>query len=543
MPRDNARATLAVMAGAFLASLLAVVLAGMSATDGSFTYALDDAYIHLSMARNLVEHGVYGPTRFAYESASSSPLWTLALAAVARLLPGSLLYLPATIATMGALGIVAVFAHCQDYIQVSRHRPGLVVAAILLPVLLFLPGLVVGGMEATAWILVVLLICLLFASHHRRGLNRGQLILLLALCAIAPLLRFEALFVAAGCVASAVLVPLLGHRRRPVLSVRPLSPLLLSGLMAMVIIGAVAAYALVNVTHGQYPLPNSVMAKSDAGGSVGTLLARVPGKFQNNFLDDGLLAPLLLFGFYLLVQVVRQRSEDGPLVVTFVVITVLHLCLADTGSFLRYQAYLVATGLLLLLREAAAIRARTNLRSRWQLMGGVVVLTAFAFGLPRFYLTAMAPTAMANIYQQQGQVAAFFATAYPDGTVADDDIGLLSYRRRGRLFDLRALGTFEVLQAMKRGQYNRSFIEQAARAHGVRAIALHERVVGPLVPPSWVRVAELTEPSPNVVMISSTAILYAPGDADAAVLRERLLAFAPRLPAGVRLQFEPPSTR
>jgi len=539
VPGRNPRATLATMSGAFLAVLVAVIAVGLRTTEGSFTYALDDAYIHLSMARNLVDHGVYGPTRFAYESASSSPLWTLGLAAVAAVVPGALLCIPGVVAGLGALGILAVFAHCQDYVQVRRGRPGLVVAALLLPVLLFLPGLVVGGMEATVWILVVLLICVLFQAHHRRGLGPRQVGLLLGLCAIAPMLRFEALFVAAGCLASTALVPPLRDRRLPVVSARPLSPLVLSALMALVVLGGVAAYAAINVAHGQYPLPNSVMAKSDAGGSLTTLLARVPGKFQNNFLDDGLLAPLLVFGVYLLVQVTRRRSEDGPMVVAFVVITLLHLCLADTGSFLRYQAYLVAIGLLVLLREADSIRTRTNLRGRWQLMGGVVVLTAFAFGLPRFYLTLMAPTAMANIYQQQGQVAAFFATAYPDATVADDDIGLVSYLHRGPLFDLRALGTFEVLRAIKRGQYNRRFIEQAARADGVRVIALHERVVGPLVPPSWIRVAELTEPSTNVVMISSTAILYAPDDADAEVLRARLRAFEPRLPVGDRLHFEP----
>ena len=63
--------------------LVAVLLtASLALTGGSFTFAQDDPYIHLAMARTLAEHGVWGIAPDAFASASSSPLWTLLLAAL-----------------------------------------------------------------------------------------------------------------------------------------------------------------------------------------------------------------------------------------------------------------------------------------------------------------------------------------------------------------------------------------------------------------------------------------------------------------------------
>ncbi len=55
------------------------------ACDGVWTYALDDAYIHLAIAHNLGWHGVWGVSNTSFASSSSSPLWTVLLAGVLRL--------------------------------------------------------------------------------------------------------------------------------------------------------------------------------------------------------------------------------------------------------------------------------------------------------------------------------------------------------------------------------------------------------------------------------------------------------------------------
>ena len=56
-----------------------LLVADLSVTDGTFTYVLDDAYIHLSLAENVAQ-GHYGLNPDEPASPSSSVLWPLVLA-------------------------------------------------------------------------------------------------------------------------------------------------------------------------------------------------------------------------------------------------------------------------------------------------------------------------------------------------------------------------------------------------------------------------------------------------------------------------------
>ena len=68
----------------FLASLAAALRTALRLTDGHLIYALDDAYIHMAVAKTLASHGIWGCTPFHFSSSSSSLLWTFGLGVAYR---------------------------------------------------------------------------------------------------------------------------------------------------------------------------------------------------------------------------------------------------------------------------------------------------------------------------------------------------------------------------------------------------------------------------------------------------------------------------
>src|SRR5215470_17748221 len=57
------------------------VLSSVHQTNGKLMYILDDPYISAAMARNLLQHGTLGVTRYGYSSSSSSIVWPFLLTA------------------------------------------------------------------------------------------------------------------------------------------------------------------------------------------------------------------------------------------------------------------------------------------------------------------------------------------------------------------------------------------------------------------------------------------------------------------------------
>ena len=101
------RLPLFVVSIAFLAGVAALYGTITARTDSVHVYLLDDPYIHMAVAKNLAQHGVWGPTRYAPGFASSSPLWVLLLAG-SYLVVGVRDLIPFAFNVIFGLGIVAL---------------------------------------------------------------------------------------------------------------------------------------------------------------------------------------------------------------------------------------------------------------------------------------------------------------------------------------------------------------------------------------------------------------------------------------------------
>ena len=296
-----------------------------------------------------------------------------------------------------------------------------------------------------------------------------------------------------------------------------------------------ALYGLVSLAHGWYALPNPVILKGALGeGLTGwRRLALVPflGGWGELLRTPHLLALAVLAGVTLLARWRSPSSREGTLLIVFIGTAILHLQYARTGWFYRYEAYLVALGIV-----AAAVALDglgDRVRPRWLpvALASAVALVCAVRGV-RAHLET--PGAVGNIYEQQIQMGRFLARYYPGEPVAANDIGAIDWLADLRVLDLWGLASREVAEAKLRGRYTTTGIAELARSRGVRVAVIYERWLDPAggIPTEWVRAGRWRVAS-NVVLGDRTVAFYAVDPAEAEPLADHLRAFAPELPPGV----------
>ena len=503
------RGPLAVALALLLVSVAVLVAWSLPRGGGRIVYALDDAYIHMAMARNLAEHGVFGVTRYGFTSSSSSPLWTLLLAGLFTLF-GPREWLPFALDVLGAGSLLIVADHVlrAHGVRAGSRRLALIAVVVFTP----LPPLVLVGQEHLLHATLTLAFAGALASTPPRR----------ALLVIAPLLtatRYEGLFL----VLMACLV--LAARRRVAFALA----------LGAAALGPPVAYGLVSIAHGWYALPNPVILKGALGeGLTGwRRISLVPfvGGWGELARTPHLLALVVLAVVARWARGRAPSSGEGSLLVAFVGTTILHLQYARTGWFYRYEAYLVAFGIVAVAVAFDGLDRR--LRPAW-LPAALATAAALVCAVRGGRAFVETPGAVANIYEQQIQMGRFLARFYPGEAVAANDVGAIDWLADLRVLDLWGLASREVAEAKLTGRYVTATIGALARARGVRVAVIYERWLDAAggVPPPWVRAGRWRVAS-NVVLGDRTVAFYAVDPAEAAALADHLRAFAPELPPGV----------
>jgi hypothetical protein len=216
----------------------------------------------------------------------------------------------------------------------------------------------------------------------------------------------------------------------------------------------------------------------------------------------------------------------------------LQLSLAAVGWFYRYDAYLVALGILIDGSVLLTLKTQSSYYRRHTLLFAslllVVVGTLVLLSLRAARAINITPRASTNIYEQQYQMGLFLNRFYRGAAIGANDIGAINYLADIRCVDLWGLGTVEVARAKLSGHYTTDQIAELAENKKMRIALVYSewfRDQGGL-PASWTKVGQWTTKE-CVVCGFPTVSFYAVRPEEVSTLKSNLKSFASSLPPSV----------
>ena len=554
MPQANQKlSNLQVLLIALLALLIPVAWIEwrvLHYTHGVMAYPLDDTFIHMAIAKNLLVNHVWGITKFGFESASSSPFYTVLMTGLFKIF-GVHTVIPLIINIIA--GMLFLWA-AQRWLQ----RQGLSTLSQLIILLLVdfltpLPLLVISGMEHT----FQLLFCFLFIIAVADVVEKLPAAPGSAPVAAAPaapgspphtflrllysLYLFGALMVATryeclsilglGC-----LLLFIRGWRWPAISVGAVGvlPIFIFGLYAM--------------SKGSYFMPNSVLLKSSVPTSAHGLVQFLAEDLwftlffsprDYNFLAAQRLLLLLPLFYLLFLPRVRERAGYRYMLIILMGATLAHIAFAYPSRFPRYEDYLVGCSVTLMgamvakyYRELPMIRIKGG---EWIAVAVLIILLIPLF-IRSEKVFRKAKQYCVNVYEQQYQLSQFVHTYYDSTPVAFNDIGAISFYSRGDKLDLWGLASVEVAKSKRQHYFSPALLDSLTHEHGVRLAILFDTWFDPALLHRWTKVASWHNQN-NVILGDDSVSFFSIEAADTTVLRKNLEEYETRLPKGVGVSY------
>lgn len=514
-----ARTRLLVVISLYAVAVIVELVIVLLHTHGQQIYVVDDSYIHAAIARNLVQHHVYGPTPYGTAFASSSILWPFLVAGVFFVVGVHAWVAFALNLLFGLLCLLAGDG-LLDALAPKMNSSLRFAALLTLTFGTSLLAMAFLGMEHLLHLAAVLLLLQAYVRFMRapsfdHQLLGRRLILLCLLAALATSVRYESLLMV-----FALCLALLKHRRiwsSALVGAAGFLPVVLFGLYVKSRIGDF--------------LPNSVTVKS--ADRVGFLL-----EAWNNFRSNAGLVGNVTLSFVLasvlliVVLIVRRKDEDQALSIetlTIILFTLfLHAGLGKFGWFYRYEVYLLGS---------LTIALFAVCYSAWNLRSVRVILMLFIVGMTvrGGLATFLVPRCALGIYEQQYQTGRFLARYYAGHNVALNDVGAPTFLSDLNVLDFWGLASPSVAKLIATNSVDRPHI--AAIAGQVEVAVLFPYTFHYLAPADWIPVATMTVTNvpKHSSLLYNQVEFYADNPEAAKTLRQHLESFEPDLPTGVRL--------
>jgi len=500
----------------------------ISKTEGHFVYAIDDPYIHMDVAKNIVKYGVWGITKYGFTALSSSIIWPLLLAGAYKML-GVNEILPLIMNVLSALALITLI-YCILRKYTSNQ---LILSVILISFILLVPVIppIFTGLEHTFH--AFLSVLFMYLSSVILCKNEIQLRNCKMLFFTAPILmatRYEAMFLIAIIAFFFVL------RKQWKIAV----------LLVVFSIIPIIIYGVISVAKGWYFFPNSVLIKGNMP-KVSSLISIISvfGRhaIATTVKQSHLYVLMLISLLYLLCQIKRYPCIwriDTIMMIIFILVMLLHLQFADTNWFTRYELYFISMGFTVIavfaLQDIANMNKPIwNITKIQQYIISCLILV-FLF-IPfeergRLYLINI-PKASSNIYCQQIQMAKFIKQYFQGACVAINDIGAVNWFADIKCLDLYGLANIEVANAKLKNNYSTAVIDSISLINDTKIAIVYDSwyyLYGGL-PRNWVKVGQWKVLN-NVVCGSDVVTFYAIDPSYADYLTKSFFEFSQKLPSG-----------
>jgi hypothetical protein len=494
-----------ITAAIFLGVCTVYLFLMLSGTENYFTYILDDAYIHLAMAKNFAFHGVWGITEYSFSSSSSSPVFTLILSILISVFGNDELI---PLIFNGICAVFMTFFLNKYYSNYFIQNTSVVIASLFTLIFTSVPLLIFSGMEHVLQVMVIVIHVFYFEKWRQSGYkNKYDSVGVYSTLVLLGLIRFESMFYFA-----ALSFVLLLLRR-----FKEMAGALVFGFVPILI------FCYFTYQETGYYFPSSVMIKGlrfdFSKDYIEQLVYIFLSKFiENPYFYNASVCPLLLSIFFIGKDFKKKISFQEVLTRNFfLIVWCVALCIHGTFSqftnFYRYEAYLL-TGFAMAILPKLKIyfeEKRFNLKQN-RTIAAMVIFSIGALVLKIGMVSFLIITGSRNIYEQQIQSARFLKKYYNHSKVMANDIGAISYFTDIHLFDYVGLGSKEIVPLrMKKRKVDAevaTFLTKYSTENNYTLAVAYDEWMDGHTPKNWRKAAVLTISGRNAVLGRDRVYIY-----------------------------------
>jgi hypothetical protein len=538
-------AVLFLSIAAFLIPILFIEVPILQFTHGSFAYPIDDTCIHLSIAKNLAEHGVWGTYSGEFSSSASSILYPLVLALLIKIV-GAHLWLPFFVNFITSIVLLIVIQKWllkQAIVPVSQF---IVLCGVIF--LTPLAPLAISGMEhVLQFLFTFLFVTRLSTDLAISDRSAGKSWRLSPAVYLFGLLMVSTRYECMAILGLASFFLLLKKRIMTAIG------LFIFGIIPIIIFG------IYSMRHGNFFFPNSVLLKQetpelnfDSLYSFFThdlfyrLYYSVVG--YNSIATQRCLF-LLLLSFLIFQSGLREKPEWRYMLLLLIAAIFIHLSFTGHARFPRYEAYLIGCAIPLLgvlcIKYGRALLARNDYKSdhgqslikhdlgSW-IMWVTVLFVAFPLVLRSNDAFDQVEEGSYSTYKVLYTAGDFLHRYYNHDAVALECLGAMSYFSDGKKMDVVGLGDIEVTKRARAHLYTIGFLDSLSKIENVQIAAGTPISTPPALLNRWIRVGTWYLP---IDQGGAYISFYAVNPHRADELKRNLVNYERFLPAGEKAAY------